>query len=120
MYDIMRKTILLITAAAFIVWILPLGSFIGSGQEKLMCSGKRALCMCSNLSGKNSDARTVTALHGSGLEPKEKSNPSSGTQDMMLAYENFRACEMLSVPFNSYGIPLFSLIIRPIEHVPKM
>jgi hypothetical protein len=48
----MRAHISTITAAIFLVWILPLGIFIKPDEEKLACNGKRAICMCSHLLAK--------------------------------------------------------------------
>lgn len=45
----MQRTLSLTVLAIFFIWILPLGAFIKPSQEKKVCNGQRAICLCSHL-----------------------------------------------------------------------
>ena len=44
----MKRFIGILTSILFVVWLLPLGVFIAPSEEKIVCGGKRAICLCSH------------------------------------------------------------------------
>ena len=77
----MRQTkilILIFMAICYISWIQPLGIFIKPSQEKFVCGGKRAICMC----GHEGSQAKAKAMQGFALQNNsnnsEETNVSGG------------------------------------------
>jgi hypothetical protein len=78
------KFISFISATTILIWILPLGAFIGSSQEKKACDGRRAFHMCSMGAFKiRKDAQSgrISFTNASNADKTNKSASSSGGND---------------------------------------
>jgi hypothetical protein len=81
----MFKSFSLFVAAAMTAWVLPLGSFIKPSQEATACGGKRAMHMCSMMSGKTAKEapKGIAFTSASSVEKTAKSSASGG-DDFLL------------------------------------
>lgn len=110
----------LLTVVLFIVWILPLGIFVKPNQEKMFCNGKRAMCMCSRLAAKQTSGKTAkVALNNESGPQKEESSSSSGPY-LFLVQNSAKADRKISLFFKEQSILHSFLVVRAIEHVPKV
>ncbi len=75
----MRHIIILLTAIVFFVWLLPLGVFIKPSQEKVVCDGQRAICMCSVHFIKKVSNSLGKVMLASATQGTSKEAPSSGS-----------------------------------------
>lgn len=117
----MRKIILLLTVLLFFIWILPLGVFIKPSQEKKVCNGQRAICLCSHLIAKRvaKDASKTIYKGGGGAGQKEQSGPGGASHHYLYVQKKNRFNRQYSSYHQKQSILYSFLVIRPIEHVPK-
>jgi len=117
----MQKAIATLTAVLFIVWLLPLGYFIKPSQEKTVCDGQRAICMCSvhfahkapfnplaGIATANSNGNKEAPSNGGGAGNYFESNLSVLSVTHSSILPDFRVELIPSLQF-----------INPIEHVPR-
>lgn len=100
---------------AFVLWIVPLGAFIRASDEKKVCGGQRAICLCK---GQPGNPKKLAIAHSAGTQ---KENASSANSSHFLA-ANFRNIHpLLSAKLNDYTPNHYVLTIcESIEHVPKV
>ena len=118
----MQRAVSSLLVVFFILWILPLGYFIKPSQEKTVCDGQRAMCMCSVHIAHKSPSNTLGGI--STANPNgNKEAPSNGGSAGNYFESNVAA---LSVVHSSI-LPDFQVdfipslqFISPIEHVPKI
>ncbi len=116
----MRSISVILTAALFFLWILPLGVFIKPSQEKVACDGQRAICMCSHAKAN----KIVKAIEGFNIKSNpnssKESNVSSSAGHYYLTSQNY-VNQVLHISliedamFVAYRNPSLKLI----EHIPK-
>ena len=117
----MQRAVSSLLVIFFILWILPLGYFIKPSQEKTVCDGQRAMCMCSVHFAHKSPSNTLGGI--STANPNgNKEAPSNGGGAGNYFESNL---SVLSVS-HSTVLPDFQVefipslqFISPIEHVPK-
>ena len=117
----MRKVILLGTVLLFFIWILPLGVFIKPSQEKMACNGQRAICLCSHLIAKQA-AKDVgkTIYNGSGESPKEQNGSSGSSNPFLSVQKKSQVNRQVSLYHQQQSVLYSLLVVRSIEHVPKV
>jgi hypothetical protein len=99
---------------SFVLWVLPLGVFIKSSQEKLACDGQRAICMCHAM---------VLKSPGAGLKigpSTNKENSSGGGANYFVSARPVIALNLKSASFfeNQY-LCYKSPFLAALEYVPK-
>lgn len=144
----MHKIIGSLTALLFFIWILPLGVFIKPSQEKKICGGQRAICMCSHMmtkqtapapsqppletiEEKRSEARSMTSTRrsiqdagktilkvGSDTQNSVKGS-SSASQDFLLETGEDLLSRKITLYFQQRSIFHSFLFVRTIDHVPR-
>jgi hypothetical protein len=80
----MFRTASAFTALAILLWVLPLGAFIASSQEKTACGGKRGMHMCSMMKAKSVSPDSVAFSNASSAERTAKSSASSGADEFSM------------------------------------
>jgi hypothetical protein len=102
----------------FALWILPLGVFIKSSQQKTFCGGQRAICLCSHMKAKSKGPHAEQAVKTvTPSSNKEASGFSSHAFDLAVVFK-FAAGDRAQ--YLSRQESFYSLIIaHPVEHVPK-
>ncbi|MCB9771606.1 MAG: hypothetical protein H6754_03565 [Candidatus Omnitrophica bacterium] len=103
---------------AFVLWILPLGVFIKPIDEKKVCDGKRAICMCSHMvKTKTGAAKKFLKVH---VPISEKDTSSSGSSNYLAAelkdINSFSGSQFLNHIPNLYSFA----VSKSVEHVPKV
>jgi hypothetical protein len=117
----MQRAVSSLLVVFFILWILPLGYFIKPSQEKTVCDGQRAMCMCSVHFVHKSPSNPLSGI--STANPNgNKEAPSNGGS----AGNYFESNLSVSSVAHSSILPDFQVelvpslqFISPIEHVPK-
>ncbi|MFA5117446.1 MAG: hypothetical protein WC695_01180 [Candidatus Omnitrophota bacterium] len=106
----------------FFIWILPLGVFIKPSQEKLVCGGQRAICLCGSRPGQTKTAPTQQrgCLQIKVTTSEEDGVSGSGAGNYYLA-ANLSGGESLNAfTFeHSTNVPYLEPFLKSIEHVPK-
>lgn len=117
----MRKGVLLATLLLFIIWILPLGFFIKPSQEKKVCNGQRAICLCSKFLAKSSGQWTDKILLKNGTNTNKEASGFGGTsQNYLVAQTSNSIYKYRSSYYQQQSFLYFVFVARPIEHVPKV
>ena len=118
----MRKLLAALTCLLFFIWILPLGIFIKPSLEKLACNGQRAICLCSHLMPKQAAKNASKAIYkgSGGAEQKEHSGPDGSSHHFLFAQKKNQINRQLSLYRRQQSFLYSSLVIRSIEHVPKV
>ena len=117
----MRKAVLSITGLLFFIWILPVGIFIKPSQEKIACNGQRAICLCSHLMAKQ-EAKNVgkTIYKGSGSSQKEQNGSGGSSNQFIAAQKKDQVNRQISLYHQQQSSFYSLLVVRSIEHVPKV
>lgn len=117
----MRQFIVILTVILFFVWILPLGYFIKTSQEKTVCDGQRGICMCSVHFAHKSPSNPIGGITTANPNGSKEA-PSTGGGAGNYFESNL---SVLSVAHSSI-LPDFQVelvpslqFVSPIEHVPK-
>jgi len=113
-----RRLISSLTFVLFFIWLLPLGIFIKPSQEKVVCDGQRAICMCHAFVPKASASAVEPGINLKAGTSSNKENPSGG---------NYFVSTKPVVILNSYLMSLFQNQFFPykspslvsLEQVPK-
>lgn len=108
----------ILITVAFILWIVPLGVFIKAADEKKVCGGQRAMCLCSHTTQGHKDAaKKIIVNYPSGTE---KETSSSGGGENFLAAQFSNKCILSAFNFFFCTPNLYSFVIaKSVEHVPK-
>ena len=104
----------------FVVWILPLGAFIDPAKEKLACDGQRAICLCHHRLIKQQDSRSGKLLIKIPAGTEKENSPGSLSPDFLLAQLKKIFSKENIFGFEQAHTQYSLLIIRSIEHVPKV
>lgn len=116
----MRYFVSVLTALLFFIWILPLGIFIKPSQEKVVCNGQRAICLCSHLIAKQEAKNAGKAIYKvSGTAQKEQNGPGGSSHHFLVVQKKNQINRQLSSYHQQQSFPYSFLVIRSIEHVPK-
>lgn len=116
----MKQLQSIITIILFLVWILPLGTFIKPEKEKLACNGKRAICLCRHLLALQlSKAAKKTFLNNGGQVAKERQGTSSSSPSFMNVFAEHNVNFNRDAFYQDNQIVNSLLVIRPIDHVPR-
>ena len=117
----MRYFISALTALLFFIWIIPLGVFIKPSQEKNVCDGQRAMCMCHFSYAKVKSSPIVGFGFKSNSGSNKESSGSSGSGNYFLA-SNFHVANALQICFLNHEKVLNYLnpSIMAFEPVPKV
>ncbi len=111
----MRRIVSLIIIVIFLIWLFPLGVFIKPTDEKKVCGGQRAICLCKGKPG------TPQKLAFSHPPSNEKETAPSGGSHHYLAASDHRNNSLISTKLIDYSSSLYSLTFcKSIEHVPKV
>ncbi len=115
----MRQFIVFSLVAALLTWIVPLGAFIEAAQERQICNGRRAVCLCSDYLKKKSSQEDVIQIKRQGRSAeRDLSFPSFGTNFVLsksLTF-NFIGPEM-TFRAATFPLPQYPAIL-PDEPVP--
>ncbi len=86
----MKRYFSLFIIFIFFIWILPLGVFIKKSEEKEVCNGHRAICMCSHaMAQQNSKPlEGIVLKSASGAPHKEGHSSSSSSLKFFFAHQN--------------------------------
>jgi hypothetical protein len=116
----MQRLTATVSTFAFLLWILPLGVFIAPSKEKILCGGQRAICMCSHGGHhKHSLPATGYSFEKSDDQKEEGSGFASSTHyeaAVQLRDPGLAASRHGSDPQTLRQL----LVLRPVEHVPKV
>jgi len=106
--------------AAFVLWILPLGVFIKASDEKKVCAGKRAICLCTKVvKAQTNEGKKIVLAHPAGF-PKENSAPG-GNASHFLAASFQQQHSLTGLVLSRHDSSQYSfLLAKPVEHVPKV
>jgi hypothetical protein len=109
----------ILVVIVFVLWILPLGVFIKPTDEKKVCGGQRAICLCSHIvKGKADGSKKIILAHPP--SPEKETAPSGGSNGQFLAVNLHNINQLFSTKFLQHTPNLYSLIVcKSIEHVPK-
>jgi hypothetical protein len=109
----------ILVVIVFVLWILPLGVFIKPTDEKKVCGGQRAICLCSHIiKGKDDRSKKIILAHPP--SPEKENAPSGGNNGQFLAVNVNNPNPLLSAKLLHHTPNLYSLIVcKSIEHVPK-
>jgi len=114
----MKKWLVLFLAVSFILWILPLGVFIKPSQEKIVCDGLRAMCMCTM--GHRSADKVMEPGISLKAASQSKENSSGGGNYFVSAKPvvifNLRLASIVGNQFFLYKNPFLATL----EYVPKV
>lgn len=116
----MKRSVAILTVILFFVWIIPLGAFIKSSQERLTCGGKRAVCMCSSMKYEVKSAPVAGPGLKSNSNDGSQTNGSAGGagQNFVIAHSSLRNV----VKVSTLQDPLLFRYRNPfrgsIDHVP--
>lgn len=123
-----RSTAAFLSLCMFL-WVLPLGNFIKSSQEKEACGGGRAMHMCTMGMGapKAADLSSATSskspkisfVNASSAEKNPKSSASGASNDFLLLAAIRTFNEKNSRFVNEAHIAPTSFIASPLGQVPK-
>ena len=117
----MRNIVAATTALLFLIWILPLGIFFKPSQEQIACNGQRAICLCSHLMAKQ-EAKNVgkTIYKGSGSSQKEQNGSGGSSNQFLLTQKKNQSNNQISLYHRQQSILYSLLVVRSIDHVPKV
>ncbi len=105
----------------FFLWLLPLGFFIKSSQEKIVCNGQRAICMCHMVLIKTHSTLLAGELFKAATAHQHERGPSvGGVSTVFTVAQLFDINQRAGLCFFddnalSYRNPYIALF----EHVPK-
>ena len=114
----MKRFLILFLALSFIIWILPLGYFIKPSQEKFVCDGQRAMCMCCMMGHKAADKPMEAGIALKAASSASKEGSSSGNYFVSAKPTVILKLHLASVfdnQFLCYKNPFFASI----DYVPK-
>lgn len=104
----------------FLVWIMPLGAFINPLNNKKVCGGQRAICLCLTDFDKKTGTIPKMIVNPSPSVNKEAASPGGAShyflahpEDDILAAQN---TGHFGTPQHIYSV----LICKSIEHIPKV
>jgi hypothetical protein len=116
----MKRALSLFLLVSFILWVLPLGVFIKPCQEKLLCDGQRAMCMCCMMKPKASDKAMEAGIVLKAGTSSNKENPSGGGNSFVSA----KPALVLNSPFASFlddqHLCYKTPFLAAVEYVPKV
>lgn len=96
---------------------MPLGAFIAPSKEALACGGKRAICLCTHLMGKERPKVQSTVAKRAASTHKEESAASS---PHFLSAAGFVSHEVKITPHHLPSKVLYRIFVdRSREPVPK-
>lgn len=109
------KLIRIIIACIFLLWIIPLGVFIKPVNEKELCGGKRAICLCTHMTAKDASAGIDVTFSPA---PAKSESSSCAYPFLVLnpAKNSDQACAKIFVSSQVRYSHVFS---SSLEHVPK-
>ncbi len=118
----MKRLVSIAIVAIFLLWLLPLGIFIKPSQEKILCGGQRAVCLCSGKVAKAAVENSLgeVTVKSTGAPQKEQNPSSGGVHLFTIAHRdiiepNMRLARALNTHISLYSDPSLSSL----EHVPK-
>jgi hypothetical protein len=115
----MKRLLPSLLVVSFILWILPLGSFIKPSQEKLACDGQRAMCMCHVLILKSDKVMEPGLMIKAGSSANKENSSGSGNNYFVSARPalalNVHAASIFDNQFLTYKNPYLAAL----EYVPK-
>ena len=87
----MLRIFSLFSAAVFLSWLLPLGVFIAPSQQKWVCGGQRAICMCESIPKK---ALSKNSLSGESVKAvsgvqKDQRGPTGASYAFIASHDPF-------------------------------
>jgi hypothetical protein len=116
----MKKLLAALIVISFILWILPLGYFIKPSQEKLVCDGQRAICMCYMVGHKSPDKAMEPGIALKAGSSSNKENSSGGGANYFISTKPIVA---LNLQFASFFKDQYLCYKNPfltsLEPVPK-
>ena len=121
----MSKVFSCVATLIFFVWLLPLGAFIQPSQEKKVCGGLRAICLCapvSQLEKSSGHARTMHLVRTGVTQESPSTSPAGGGGENFL-FPTARALPhppLTEVAFSQREFLYSLLLLKNIEHVPKV
>lgn len=114
----MTKAVSSFLTLALLLWVLPLGAFIKSSQEKTACGGGRAFHMCAAMAQVHTDSGKVSIASTSSVEKTQKSASSAGN-DLLPARVPARTAEISSRFFEEAVLPVRPSFFHSPDPVPK-
>jgi hypothetical protein len=114
----MKSLVVSCTVLLFFVWLLPLGVFIKPSQEKVVCDGQRAICMCHAFVPKASDKAMEPGINLKAGASSNKENSSAGNYFVSVKPAVILNLHLKSL-FQNQFFPYKSPFLVLLEHVPK-
>ncbi len=115
----MRRILSSIIIIMFLIWLFPLGVFIKPNDEKKVCGGQRAICLCSHAAKGQTAAAKKMILGYTASSEKETSSSGSNTNFLTVDFKTINA--IASSKLINHTPNLYSLIVcKSVEHVPKV
>ncbi len=117
----MRQFVCTLTLLLFFIWILPLGFFIKPSQEKQVCGGQRAICLCHVATAKPQDRPLEgVSLKGSTDHNAKRSPANGGINYFTLAQSISLKGVILTSHVESNLLCYKSPYLVKLDHVPKV
>lgn len=116
----MSRWIALLVLIIFVTWIIPLGAFVTAAQEKKICNGRRAVCLCTNYAAKKAANDLIDRLKRPRRSAEEALTfPSFGTNFVLVEFDFSNKYAVIGA-INSFDA-LFDQRLKdpPREPVPK-
>jgi len=114
----MRRFFALLTVILFFIWLLPLGIFIKPSQEKIVCDGQRAICMCHAFIPKASTNVVEPGINLKAGTSSNKENSSAGNYFVSAKPVIIPNVHLMSLYQNQF-FPYENPFLVSLEHVPK-
>lgn len=112
----MKRFLSFVTAALFLIWIMPLGVFVKPTQEESFCNGRRAVCLCSHLVAKNATKNAQKNFkQTTQRSAKEESNPFSHHYLFaLLSFQHFRSSTGFGAEVFDRPMAVFADVREPV------
>lgn len=118
----MQRPVALLLTLLFMIWILPLGAFIKLSQEKAVCGGHRAICMCSAMKTQIEhnplEKCGIRSNPGSNNDINDAPGFGSGTHYILTSNSPNQKASRVSVLRNPEFLNHRNLFSRQVDHVP--
>ncbi len=117
----MKRILISILVCIFSLWLMPLTAFVKPSQDKLICDGQRAICLCRHQGGegKIKPQQQMAAFQSSSTETQKES--SGGMSPRFLTRQMFSDALLPVRQFvlSEYRFLYSFRFVPAFEHVPK-
>ena len=115
----MKRLLALFLLIGFVCWIMPLGYFIKPSQEKTVCDGQRAMCMCSVMMGHKAVDKAMAGISLKAASANKENSSSAGNY-----FVSVKSVQALNLPsaslFENQSLAYKNPFLASLEYVPKI